>query len=266
MLSLIDKPSIDFILDEFELSGIQDVLIVSSRRKKVLEDYLDREVELEEVFKKEGAQSKLDSIKPRKMNIAFVRQSQMLGTGHALLSVKPWLGDEPAVVAYPDDLHFGSPPLALQLIQDYNATGKNVMAVLENPPHLERYGVLKLRLGSRLVETIVEKPKPGTEPSNLASIGRYLYTPEFFHWLEEGWKLHKEGEYYHIYALQKMMDTGKVHALPIIGERWDTGEPAGYLEAILRYAMTRKDLSERLKEIVKDLGLFQNTTRKGFQK
>jgi UTP--glucose-1-phosphate uridylyltransferase len=111
MLPLINKPSIDFIIEEFLKAGIQDILIISSRRKKSLEDYLDREVELESLFEKEGQTSKAQKIAPVEANIAFIRQSRMMGTGHALLQAKPWVGDSPVMVAYPDDLHFGGQSL-----------------------------------------------------------------------------------------------------------------------------------------------------------
>lgn len=248
MLPLLTKPSIDFIVEEMAASGIKDILIISSRRKKVMEDYFDREVELEEVFTREKAEKKLQIVAPAGVNIAFVRQQKMMGTGHALLQVKPWIGNEPVVVAYPDDLHFGDKPLTRQLMEVYEKTGCSVMASIHNPPHLERYGVLDLASDGLHVKGMVEKPAPGKAPSTEVSIGRYLYTPEFFHYLEEGWKLHTGGEYYHLYALQKLMDAGKVVYKETEGERLDTGEPAGYLQALLKYAKTFPELREVIKE------------------
>ena len=117
MIPLIDKPSLAFIVEEFIDSGIEDILIISSRRKKSMEDYLDRETELEELFRREGKNEQLKKIEPYPANFSFIRQKEMRGTGHALLQVKPWLQGEPAVVAYPDDLHFGEVPLTEQLIR-----------------------------------------------------------------------------------------------------------------------------------------------------
>ncbi len=234
MLPLIDRPSLDFILEEFAAADVRDVLIISSRRKKVLEDYLDREVELESVFLREGATEKLAKVTPPDLSVAFLRQREMRGTGHALLQARPFIGDEPVIVAYPDDLHFGDVPLAAQLVETWRDTGACVMATIHDPPHLERYGVLDLADDGLHVRSMVEKPAPGKAPSREVSIGRYLYTPAFFDHLAEGWEKHEEGEYYHLYALEKMMAAGKVVHCRVVGERLDTGEPAGYLRALLR--------------------------------
>lgn len=107
MLPLINKPSIDFIVEEFIASGIREILIITSRRKKVMDDYFDREIELESVFEREGKTDKLEAVKPHEAEIFFKRQTEMKGTGHALLQAKAFIGDNPFVVAYPDDLHFG---------------------------------------------------------------------------------------------------------------------------------------------------------------
>ena len=240
MLPLIDTPSIEFIAREFIASGITEILVISSRRKRALEDYFDREVELESVFEREGATAKLEKIKPPEVSVTFVRQTEMRGTGHALLAARDFAGDDPVVVAYPDDLHFGEPPLAAQLIERWRETGASVLATLHDPPQLERYGVLALAADGLHVTDIVEKPAPGTEPSREASIGRYLYTPEFFGYLQEGWRRHlaagEPGEYYHVGALKALMADGRVVHSRIRGERIDTGAPAGYLRAILRHA------------------------------
>lgn len=248
MLPLINKPSISFIIEEFINSGIKDIIVISSRRKKVLEDFFDREVELESVFRKEGADAKLQSIAPGDARFSFIRQMEMMGTGHALLQAAPLIGDEPVVVAYPDDIHMGEKPLTSQLIDSYKKTGCSVMATIHNPPHLERYGVLELADDCLHVKGMIEKPPVGTEPSKEVSIGRYLYTPEFFKYLEEGWEKHTGGEYYHLYALQKLMDQGKVVYKETEGERLDTGEPSGFLRATLRYAMEDPELKAIIKE------------------
>ncbi|MEM5947086.1 UTP--glucose-1-phosphate uridylyltransferase [Spirochaetia bacterium 38H-sp] len=246
MLPLVDVPSIKFIIDEFVSSGIRDILVISSRRKKVLEDFLDREVELEAALKAEGKDALLEKIVPPDVNVFFMRQREMLGTGHALMLAESFTGNEPFVVAYPDDLHFGKKPLAGQLIERYKKTGCCVMASIYNPPNLSRYGVLKIE-NNRVVD-MVEKPAAGTEPGRDASIGRYLYTPDIFPLLREGWEKHTGGEYYHLYALKKLMTAGRVVNHSIEGERIDTGEPSGYLLAILKYAETRKELLPILKD------------------
>ena len=248
MLPLIDKPSIAFIVEEFIASGIDEILIITSRRKKMLDDFFDREIELENVFAAEGNSSKAAKIKPYEAKFFFVRQQEMMGTGHALMQARPMLDGEPFVVAYPDDLHFGDKPLAGQLIEKYIETGCSVMATIHNPPNLERYGILKLADDNLHVTDIIEKPAPGTAPSKEASIGRYLYTPELFDFLEEGWAKHESGEYYHTYALNKLMSEGKVVYKETEGERLDTGAPSGFLRAILKYAKQDPELAEVLRE------------------
>jgi UTP--glucose-1-phosphate uridylyltransferase len=239
MLPIVNVPSIAFIVDEFVKSGIEDIIIISSRRKKVLEDYFDREIELETVLEKEGKSDRLERIMPpANVRFAYVRQQHMLGTGHALLQVRGLIGQEPCVVAYPDDLHLGEPPLAGQLIERWRETGCSVMATVYEPADVSRYGVLDIAADGKHVRAIVEKPVRGTEPSHEVSIGRYLYTPEFFTYLQEGWERHEGGEYYHVYALNKLMSEGKVVYQRLTGLRLDTGEPEGYLDAILRYADT----------------------------
>jgi len=248
MLPLITKPSLAFLIEEFLEAGIEDIVILSSRRKKSLEDFLDREVELEEVFRRENADHKLASIKPYPANFAFVHQQEMRGTGHALLQVRHLLEHGPFVVAYPDDLHFGKPSLSRQLIDAHRQTGKSVMAAMHDPPNLNRYGVFDLAEDELHVKDIVEKPAPGSEPSREASVGRFLLTPDIFPFLEEGWRKHGgEGEYYHIYALKRLMDQGGVICHRMTGRRLDVGVPAGYLEAILHYASEDEELREVLK-------------------
>ncbi len=247
MLPLLNKPSIAFIIEEFLASGITDIIVITSRRKRSLEDYLDREMELEALFESEHAKAKLDLIKPYNAHFSFVRQMEMKGTGHALLQVKPLIAGEPVVVAYPDDLHFGPKPLTKQLIETWETTGCSVLASFFDPPELNRYGVLSLAADGLHVNDIVEKPPVGQEPSREASMGRYLYTPEFFDYLEEGWKYHTTGEYFHVFALNKLMKAGKVVYKRMEGERLDTGNIPGFLQATLKYAMQFPELREVIK-------------------
>jgi UTP--glucose-1-phosphate uridylyltransferase len=253
MLPLINKPSIDFIIEEFVSSGIKDILIVTSRRKKALEDYLDREVELESVLKAEGALKKYSKIIPPNANIFFTRQREMKGTGHAMLLARSFIGNDPFILAYPDDIIFSKKPLAKQLIEKYEETGCCVLSTIHNPPEINRYGVITIDKDGQHVTDIVEKPPVGKEPSKEASIGRFLFIPEIFKYLEEGWKKHKQGEYYHIHALRALASKNKVVYKQLEGERLDTGEPGGYLEAILKYAATVPEYRTILKQFLSKL-------------
>ncbi|WKC57783.1 sugar phosphate nucleotidyltransferase [Borrelia sp. P9F1] len=249
MLPILNRPAIDYVVEEFINSGIKDILIITSRRKEVLDNYFDREIELESTFKKENRQDLLKIIELKNVNISFVKQNEMMGTGHALLHAKPWIGGETTVVAYPDDLHVGNPPLTAQLIKLHKETGKNILSIIENPKNINRYGVIALDKDKIHVKDIIEKPKIGKEPSKKASIGRFLYTHDFFKYLEEGFKIHQRGEYHHIYALRKLMSEGQVLYKEIEGERLDTGDIEGYLEAIIKIA--KRD--DKLLQIIKNL-------------
>ena len=246
MLPLVTRPAIDFAVEEIVASGITEILFITSRRKKSLEDYFDRERELEAAFEAAGDSKKLAAIAPTAATCYFVRQSEMRGTGHALLLARAFVGSEPFIVAYPDDLHFGTPPLARQLMETYKATGCSVLATLHDPPDLNRYGVVSLAKDGVHVTDIVEKPAPGTEPSREASIGRYLYAPDFMPELAAQWERHGTGEFFHTPAVLALARAGRVAHCRVRGERLDIGEPAGYLDAIVRYARTIPELSRAL--------------------
>lgn len=253
MLPLIDTPSISFIIDEFISAGIREIVIITSRRKKALEDYFDREIELEEIFRREGKSGNLKKIIPPDVSVSFIRQKEMMGTGHALLQAKPVIGDEPFICAYPDDLHFGTPSLSRQLLETYEQTGCSVLATVYDPPEIGRYAVLELDSDNKHVCNIVEKPPKGKEPSREASIGRYLYTPDIFAHLQKGWELHDgTGEYFHVYALKQLMDARRVVFRRMSGERYDIGTPQGYLQALIAYAGKHSDYSAILKDALKD--------------
>jgi UTP--glucose-1-phosphate uridylyltransferase len=251
MLPLVTRPSIDFIVEEFVASGITEILFITSRRKKALEDYFDRERELEAAFEAAGDKKKLAAIAPPAATCYFVRQAEMRGTGHALLLARSFVGSDPFVVAYPDDLHFGSPPLAKQLVETWEKTGCTVLATLHDPPDINRYGVIALASDGLHVTDIVEKPPRGKEPSREASIGRFLYTPDFLEQLELEWKRHGSGEFFHTPAVLALARKGRVVYHRVQGERLDTGEPAGYLEAIVRYARSVPELNAALERALR---------------
>ncbi len=252
MLPLINKPSIDFIIEEFLASGIKEILVITSRRKQTLEDYIDREIELEHVFNREGAYHKLEKVHPPEAHFYFVRQKEMRGTGDALMLARSFVNNEPFIVAYPDDLHFGEKPLSLQLIETYKKTGCCVLATIYDPPDINRYGVISMQEDGIHVKDIVEKPPRGKEPSKEASIGRFLYIPEVFEKLEEGLKKHRKGEYYHTYAVRELAKEGRVVYKRVDGQRLDTGEPGGYLEAIIKYARKIPEFREIIERSLRE--------------
>lgn len=250
MFPLIDTPAIDFIVREMEEAGIRDVLIISSRRKKALEDYFDREVELEAAFAAEGSAGKQALIEPRKLNVFFTRQQNMSGTGNALLQVEAFAGDSPFVVAYPDDILIEGPSLSGQLIELYKKTGKTVLAGQEVAEgDISRYGVMDVSEedGVEHVRAMVEKPAPGTEPSRVVAYGRYLYTPEIFAALKDTEpKPPQQGEFTQTEAINHLAGAGRVVVKRFAGQLVDVGTPQGYLEATVAYGLRREEFRKPL--------------------
>ena len=250
MFPLIDRPVIDFIVQEMVDSGIEEILFVSSRRKKVLADYFDREVALDSAFSKANSLEKLELIKPTSANIFTLRQQEMMGTGNALMLVEPFVQDAPFVVAYPDDIVMGNPPLTLQLIEAYKETGNTILTVEALPEEdISRYGVIDPVNEGEIMEVrqMVEKPAPGTEPSNYASYGRYLYTPEIFDALRATDNTHEhQGEFTQTEAINQLASKGRVSAVKMKGSRYDVGEPLGYLLSSLQFGLRQERFRETL--------------------
>ena len=239
MLPIIDRPAIDFIVSEMAEAGIEDILVITSRRKRALEDWFDRDPELEAVFTAEGATAKLARSQPPKVRVHFVRQQQMRGTGHAILQAAVFAGDDPVVVAYPDDL-FGEPNCSAALIDAWRETGNSVLSAVDMSGHdVSRYGCIAYEgTGAVLtVRDLVEKPPPGTEPSTLGSMGRYLYTPEIFPVLAELLVQHDGGEFYATDAVSVLASQGKVSAAVVSAPRYDTGTPLAYLQTVVSLAL-----------------------------
>lgn len=259
MFPLVDRPVIDFIVQEMVDSGIEDILLVSSRRKKSMEDYFDREVELATNFAQSGSFEKLERIEPIEANIFTLRQQYMMGTGNALMLVEPFVQNEPFVVAYPDDIVMGEPPLAKQLINAYNKTGNTILAVksLGEEEDISRYGVIEPENEEYddvlNIRAMVEKPMTGTEPSRLVSFGRYLYTPEIFDVLRKTEHSHQHGEFTQTDAINLLARKGRVSALQFIGERYDVGEPLGYVKTTVLMALKDKSIRNELLEFLRNL-------------
>ena len=259
MFPLVNIPCIDLIINEFIESGIKDILIITSRRKKILEDYFDREVELETFFLENHSLAKLQKIKPVDANIHFIRQKKMQGTGQALLLAKSFVGDSPFVVAYPDDIFIAETPVSQSMIDIYNKTGNCVMAMKEYDGDVSRYGVFDLTKTNDeiFIHKIIEKPEPGTQPSQFISLARYLFTPKLFTYLTEDFEQHKGGEFYHISAINRLANEGRINGLIVNATYLDTGEPFSYLKSIFEYSLLQKDLKQKLipylKKRIKDL-------------
>ena len=264
MLPIVEVPSIQYVIDEFTASGIRDILIITSRRKKALEDYFDRDVELESMFRGEAASGKLASVTPPDANVVFIRQREMRGTAHALMLCEGFAGQSPFVVAYPDDL-MPDPPCARQLIETWRETisperphGCSVLSVSDlSGQDVSRYGVVdyELRHGRHVVRRMVEKPRPGSEPSHLISLGRYLYTPDLFPVLHELARVPRDGEFYQTEPINRLAGCGLVVAQPYPGRRYDTGEPIGYIKTIVEMALARPEYRQEMYDYLRSLSL-----------
>jgi UTP--glucose-1-phosphate uridylyltransferase len=248
MLPLGTRPVIDRIIEELSEAGVTDVLVLSSRRKKSLEDWFDRDPELEAAFADRPARrAQLD---PPKIRVQFVRQQAMRGTGHALLLAREFAGNDPVIVAYPDDL-FGQPNVSRALMEAYARTGRSILSARDlTGQDVSRYGVLDVAdagASDLVVQDIVEKPDVGSEPSHLVSLGRYLFAPDLFPLLEEGLEAHAGGEYYHIHALRQLASRGALGALVVEAPHQDTGEPLGYLKAVISEGLADREQGDALR-------------------
>lgn len=248
LLPLVDRPAIDLVVEEMVEAGIRDILLISSRRKRAVEDWFDHDPELEAVFRAEGADAKLARCQPPGVAVTVVRQQAMRGTGHALLLARDFAGSDPVVVAFPDDL-FGTPNVTAQLIERHQRTGGSVMVAQDRSGQdVSRYGVLAVEgpADALRLRGIVEKPAPGTEPSHLVSLGRYLYEPAIFPLLAEGWARFEGREFYPMEAIETLARAGRVGVEVLRSPHYDTGEPLGYIQAIVEQAMARPGLGETL--------------------
>jgi UTP--glucose-1-phosphate uridylyltransferase len=245
LFPIVDRPAIDYVVQEFVDAGIRDLLVITSRRKKALDDWFDRDIELEGSFAKER-------LGYPALRTQFVRQSEMKGTGHALLLAREFVGDDPFVVAFPDDLF--SANCAKLLVEEHERTGRMVLACSDLADQdVSRYGVVAIEdTGDRLaVRDIVEKPARGTEPSTIVSWGRYLYTPELFDALDRGLRDHTKGEFYATDAIRSLASSDRVVASIVPGVRYDTGEKLGYLTTVVEFALAHPELGEPLRQWLK---------------
>lgn len=259
MLVIVDKPSLQYIVEELVLSGITDILIVTGRNKNSIEDHFDFSYELENTLEKDGKfelLKKVDEISSM-ANIYYVRQNHPFGLGHAILKAKSFIGDDPFVIALGDDIVYNQEkPVAKQLIESYEKYGANIIGVQEvEKKDVSKYGIVKPSkiLDEDTVEMIdfIEKPNIDEAPSNLACLGRYLLSGDIFKYLEET-KPGKGGEIQLTDAILKMLnDNKKVFAYNFKGKRYDIGNKFGLLKANIEFGLrneeTRKELLNYLK-------------------
>ena len=267
MLPLVDKPVIQYAVEEAVAAGIEQVIIVTSSQKRAIEDHFDLSYELEHLLEERGDVEMLRRIRhiTDLAQIAYIRQKEQLGLGHAVLMAKELIGHEPFAVILSDDVVVGERPAIGQLIDAYNETHASVVAVMEVPhEHTGRYGMIDAEPSSagldlnhgRLhkVRGVVEKPDPSVAPSNLAIIGRYVLTPKIFEKLEQTQR-GAGGEIQLTDAIEALMQEQAVYAYEFEGTRYDAGTTMGWLQASVELALQRPDLSAEFREYLANLAL-----------
>lgn len=263
MLPLVDKPLIQYAVEEAVASGIEDIIVVTGRGKRAIEDHFDRSVELEENLKGNGKAQLLSQIRhiSNLANFCYVRQSEALGLGHAVLCAQHLIGDEPFAVLLGDEIIDAPVPALAQLIHAYKKKNGAVLGVQEVPHHeVNRYGIVSpktLRKGFYQVQDLVEKPAPADAPSNLAVIGRYVLPPEIFAILRKT-KPGKHGEIQLTDALKELARKSPMYALEIEGQRYDAGDKLGFLIATVEFALKNpslgQDFGDYLRERIRSNG------------
>jgi len=264
MLPLVDKPIIQYAVEEAVSAGIEQVIIVTSSQKRAIEDHFDLSYELEHLLEEKGEIEKLRQIRHISdlVQIAYVRQKEQLGLGHAVLMAKDVVGHEPFAVLLPDDVVIGRRPCIGQLIHAYEKTHGSVVAVMRVPDEeTSRYGIVAAEPVSadasdrmHRVTKLVEKPPAGKAPSNLAIIGRYVLTPKIFDKLEQTPR-GASGEIQLTDAIEALMAEQTVHAYEFEGTRYDAGTTMGWLKATIDLALARPELEGELRKHLQELAL-----------
>ena len=262
MLPIVDKPTIQFIVEEARKSGIEDV-VVDGKNKRSIEDHFDSNPELEDNLRDKHKDEMLKLVQETTdINIYFIRQSHPRGLGDAVLTARDFIGDEPFVVMLGDDLNNingDAEPLTKELINSYEETGASTLAVMRVPHEdTAKYGVInpskEVMPGLYNVTSFVEKPEPKDAPSDLAIIGRYVFTPEIFDVLAKT-KPGKGNEIQLTDAINTLNKTQRVFAHEYKGHRYDVGNKFGWIETNIEYGLKHPETKDELREYIKDLGV-----------
>ena len=258
MLPIVDKPTIQFIVEEALKSGIEDILIVTGKAKRPIEDHFDSNIELETNLREKGKDDLLKLVEETTdVNLHFIRQSHPKGLGHAVLQAKAFVGNEPFLVMLGDDLTEDKVPLSKQLMDDYERTHASTIAVMEvDHEETSKYGIInpgnQVVAGLYNVKNFVEKPQPSEAPSNLAIIGRYLLTPEIFEILENQ-KPGAGNEIQLTDAIDTLNQTQRVFAREFKGTRYDVGDKFGFLKTSIKYGLTHPEVKDSLRQYIIEL-------------
>ena len=256
MLPVVDKPLVQYAIEEARDAGIEEFILVTGRGKTVMEDHFDHAVELETTLRDRGKEAELRSVLDCMVEpgrLSYTRQQQPLGLGHAVWCARAFIGDEPFVVVLCDDLFIARPGCLTQMIEAYEEVGGNVVAVEDVPrEHTNRYGILDVVTDDgRLARAkgLVEKPDPAEAPSTLSIVGRYILQPEVFTQLER----HERGAGNEIQltdAIARTIGDIPFHGLRFTGKRYDCGNKVGFIEANVAFALERDDMADAVRGIL----------------
>ena len=262
MLPLVDKPIIQYGVEEALASGINDIIIVTGKGKNAIEDHFDVSVELETFLEKRGKLDVLAEIRQisNLINVSYVRQGEPLGLGHAVLVTRGLVGNEPFAVVLGDDVIDAKPPALRQMVDVFDEMGGPVLAIEEVPrDSVSSYGIIdaeEVGAGVYRIRDMVEKPPRDEAPSNLAIIGRYILTPDIFPALEEtAREKDRTGEIQLTNGLRRLLKTRPIYGCRIDGVRHDTGNKLGFLKAVVYFALRRADLAEPFKDYLRSVGV-----------
>lgn len=258
MLPIVDKPTIQYIVEEAIDSGIEDILIITGKNKRSIEDHFDKSFELEEALREKGDTELLNLVQDisNLVNIHYIRQKEPKGLGHAIYCAKTFIGDEPFAVLLGDDIVDSEKPCLKQLIEvfdEYKTTVLGVQTV--NEDDVSKYGIVSCRnVDDRVykVKDLVEKPDKKSAPSNIAILGRYIITPQIFQYLETATP-GKGGEIQLTDALKALMGSEAMYAYDFIGKRYDVGNKVGFLQANIEFALKRNELRDEVTNYLKDI-------------
>lgn len=258
MLPIVDKPTIQYIIEEAIASGIEDIIIVTGKGKRAIEDHFDASPELERNLLEKGKLELLEKVQHSSnlANIHYIRQKEPKGLGHAVWCARNFIGDEPFAVLLGDDIVVSETPCVKQLIEQYEETGSSVIGVQKvADSQTHRYGIIDpLAIEGRRyqVNNFVEKPAPGTAPSQLAIIGRYLLTPDIFELLEKQ-ETGAGGEIQLTDAIQRLNEKQVVYAYDFEGHRYDVGEKVGFVKTTIDFALGHEEVRDEILEFMKQV-------------
>lgn len=258
MLPILDKPTIQYIVEEAVNAGIEDIIVITGKHKRAIEDHFDNQKELEMILEKKGKTDLLKKVQysSELANVFYVRQKEQKGLGHAIWSAKQFIGNEPFAVLLGDDIVQSETPAIKQLMEQYDRTKKSIIGVQTvNEDETHRYGIVDpINSNHRLfsVRKFVEKPNIGTAPSNLAIMGRYILTPNIFDYLEKQ-EIGAGGEIQLTDAIENLNSDDCVYAYDFEGDRYDVGEKLGFVKTTIKFALNDKEMSKDITEFIKSI-------------